>query len=180
MVSFIAVAENGSTVGVAMTGNEGLIGIPTLLSINTAPYQLTVQIQVKGFRISGTRLKEAFNQSSQLQRLLLRYMHWVLMQMTQTALCNRFHSVEERLCHWLLLSRDRAASDTLHLTQESLSQMLGTPRTNISMIAGHIERKGLISHSRGKIRILDGQALESSACECHRVFKREVARLMAN
>jgi CRP-like cAMP-binding protein len=178
MISLIAVSENGSSVAVAMTGNEGMAGIPTILSIDTAPYQLTVQIQGDALKIRGAKLKEEFGRSIELQRLLLRYMHWLLVQITQVALCNRFHSVEKRLCCWLLLSRDRAGSDMLHLTQEFLSQTLGTPRTNVTMVAGSIQRMGLISYSRGKIRILDARAIEAAACECYRVFNREIARLM--
>lgn len=179
MVSLIATAENGSAVAVAMAGNEGMIGIPTLLSINVAPYQLTVQMQADALRIRGDKLKEEFIHSAQLQKLLLRYMHWLLMQITQSALCNRFHTVEERLCRWLVLSHDRASSDTLYLTQEFLSQMLGTPRTNVTMIAGAIQRMGLISCSRGKIKILDRPGLESAACECYRIFNREIVQLDA-
>lgn len=177
MISLIATAENGSAVAVAMTGNEGMIGIPTLLSINTAPYQLTVHMRARALKIGGVKLKEEFNRSSHLQKLLLRYMHWLLTQITQSALCNRFHSVEERLCRWLLLSHDRAASDTLHLTQEFLSQILGTPRTNVTMIAGTIQRMGLISYSRGKITILDRPGIEAAACECYRISSREIAQL---
>lgn len=177
MVSFVATSEKGSAVAVAMTGSEGMIGIPTLLTINTAPYQLTVQIQARALRIRGAKLKEEFVRSSHLQRLLLRYMHWVLTQITQSVLCNRFHSVEERLCLWLLLTHDRAPSDMLRLTQEFLSQILGTPRTNVTMIAGTIQRMGIINSSRGKITILDRPGLEAAACECYRVFKREIAQL---
>ncbi len=175
MVSLVATSETGLAVAVAMTGNEGVIGIPALLSINTATYQVTVQIQARALRIKGFKLKEEFNRSQALQNLLLRYMHWVLTQITQSALCNRFHTVEERLCRWLLLSHDRAASDTLHLAQEFLSQILGTPRTNVTMIAGTIQRMGLIKYSRGKIVIMDKPGLEGASCECYRIFNREVA-----
>lgn len=177
MISLVATAENGSAVAVAMTGNEGLIGIPTLLSINSAPYQLTVQLQAHALKIRGDRLKEEFIHSAQLQRLLLRYTHWLLTQITQSALCNRFHSAEERFCRWLLLSYDRTTSNTLHLTQEFLSQMLGTPRTNVTMIASAIQRMGLISYSRGKIMIVDRLGLEATTCECYRIFNREIAQL---
>lgn len=177
MISFVATSERGSAVAVAMTGNEGMIGIPTLLTTNSSPYQLTVQIQARALRIRGARLKEEFNRSGHLQRLLLRYMHWALTQITQSALCNRFHSIEERLCLWLLLTHDRSASNTLRLTQEFLSQILGTPRTNVTMIAGTIQRMGFISYSRGKITILDRPGLEAACCECYRVFRRERAQL---
>jgi CRP-like cAMP-binding protein len=179
MISLVATTENGSAVAVAMAGNEGLIGIPVILKLNTTPYQLTVQIQAHALRIRGAKLKEEFNRGGQIQDLLLRYTHRLLTQITQSAVCNRFHSVEERLCRWLLLSRDRAKSDTLYLTQEFLSQMLGTPRTNVTMVASGIQRMGLISYSRGKITILNRQGLESAACECYRVFTTEINQLVA-
>lgn len=179
MISLVATTENGSAVAVALTGNEGMIGIPTILRINTTPYQLTAQIQSHALKIRGTRLVEEFNCGGQLQELLLRYTHRLLTQVTQSAVCNRFHSVEERLCRWLLSSRDRAKSNTLPLTQEFLSQMVGTPRTNVTKVAGSIQKLGLISYKRGKIKILDGERLEAAACECYRIFTKEMNYLAA-
>lgn len=179
MVSLVATTENGSAVAVAMAGKEGMIGIPAILRTNTTPYQLTVQLDTRALKIRAARLNEEFNRSSQLQELLLRYMHRLLTQITQAALCNRFHSVEERLCRWLLLSHDRAASDTLPLTQEFLSQMVGTTRTNVTMLAGNIQRMGIIRQSRGRITILDRRGLERAACECYRVFTKEMDLIVA-
>lgn len=179
MASLVSVTEDGRTVEVGMIGNEGMVGVPVVLRIGTTPYQVTVQLAGVAVRVKASVLKAEFDRGGKLQDLLLRYTHTVLTQIAQSAACNRFHTVEERLCRWLLVSRDRAHKDTLHLTQEFLAQMMGVPRTSVTTFAGVLQRAGLISYSRGKIQLLDLRGLEAYSCECYRVVSEEMAHFAA-
>src|SRR5436305_11006561 len=151
MVSLLSITESGATVEVGMVGNEGVAGIPAILRINSTPYQVVVQLPATAARIRVDILKAEFNRGGVLQDLLLRYMHTLLTQISQSAACNRYHSMRARLCRWLLVSRDRVHTGTLHLTQEFLSQMIGAPRTRVTMVARDLQKRGLIRYSRGKI-----------------------------
>jgi len=168
MVSLISMTEDGRTIEVAMIGNEGMTGIPIILRSNVAPYQVMVQLAGNALRIRAGALREEFNQAGKLQDLLLRYTHSLLIQVAQSTACNRFHTVEERLCRWLLVSHDHVQTDTIQLTQEFLSYMLGVPRTSVTMIAVALQKEGLIRYNRGRIMILNRRSLESAACECYR------------
>lgn len=179
MVSLLSTTEDGKTIEVGMIGNEGIVGIPVILGMSDAPYRTTVQIPVTALRVGAGALREEFNRRGMLHTLLLRYTHTLVTQLSQSAVCNRFHTTEERLCRWLLTSRDRVRSDTLSLTQETISQMLGTPRTGVTMTAGILQSNGLISYSRGKIKIIDRRGLEDAACECYGVVRREFEHLLA-
>lgn len=167
MSSLLSTTEDGRTMEVGMIGSEGMTGVPIILRSSVAPYQVMVQLAGNALRIGGDALREEFNRGGKLQDLLLRYMHSLLIQVAQSAACNRFHTVEKRLCRWLLVSRDGAQTDTLQLTQEFLSQMLGVPRTSVTMIAGALQKEGLIRHSRGRITILNRKGLEAASCECY-------------
>jgi len=127
-------------------------------------------------RIKAHDLKAEFNQCEQLHHLLLRYTHTLLTQISQSASCNIFHSVKQRLCRWLLIGSDRVHSDTLSLTQEFLSHMIGTPRTSVTMIAGSLQKEGLISYNRGTIQILDRTGLEAAVCECYGIVNESISR----
>ena len=151
-----------------MIGNEGMMGVPIILRNRVAPYQMMVQLAGNALRIRENVLRVEFDRGGKLQDLLLRYTHSVLIQVAQSAACNRFHTVEERLCRWLLVSRDRVQTDTLHLTQEFLSHMLGVPRTSVTMIAVNLQKEGFIRYNRGRITILDRSGLEAASCECYR------------
>jgi len=175
MICLLSTTESGRTIEVAMIGNEGMAGIPIILRANAAPYQVMVQLAGNALRVRGDVLREEFNRGGRLQDLLLRYTHTLLIQIAQSAACNRFHTVEQRLCRWLLVSRDRVRTDTIHLTQEFLSHMLGVPRTSVTMIAGNLQKQGLITYRRGKIAILNQQRMEAASCECYRLV-REVGR----
>ena len=179
MVSLLSVTEDGRSIEVGMIGDEGMAGIPIVLRVNRTPYQVMVQIPANAMRIRGDALREEFKRGGKLQDLLLRYAHTLLTQVTQSAACNRFHTVEERLCRWLLVSRDRVQTDTLPLTQEFLSHMLGVPRTSVTMIAGTLQKGGLIRYSRGKITILDRQGMEAASCECYRLVREEINHFLA-
>lgn len=179
MVSLLSITEDGSTTQVSMVGNEGVVGVAAILRVNKAPYRIMVQIPGKAMRVKVEVLVKEFNRGGPLQDKLLRYLHALITQISQSAACNRFHTVKERLCRWLLISHDCVRSDTLVLTQESLSHMLGATRTNVTAAANNLKRTGLIHYRRGDIQIIDRQGLEKAACECYRIVAKEIGCLRA-
>jgi CRP-like cAMP-binding protein len=176
LVSLLSTTEDGKTIEVGMIGNEGMVGISIVLGMSIAPYRTTVQIPANALRIKADALRAEFNRGGVLQNMLLRYTYTLIAQLSQSAVCIRFHTAEERLCRWLLISRDRTRSNTIRLTQETISQMLGTPRTGVTLTAGVLQKEGLIHYSRGKITIIDPHGLEAAACECYGIV-REVFEL---
>lgn len=174
MISLLTTTENGRTIEIAMIGNEGMAGIPVILGDGAAPYQVMVQLGGNALRARADALRAAFNRGERLHGLLLRYTHALFTQVAQSAACNRFHTVEERLCRWLLVSRDRVQTDTIRLTQEFLSHMLGVPRSSVSEAAGALKSEGLIAYSRGKITILDRRGIEAASCECYRLVRDRI------
>lgn len=179
MSSLLSTTEGGETIEVSMVGNEGLVGVPAILEVNTTPYRVMAQIPADAMQIRAEDLRREFNRGGRLHSLLLRYTHALLCQISQSAVCNRFHTVEKRLCRWLLVSRDRAHSDTIPLTQEFLSHMLGSPRTHVTATAAALQRENLIRYTRGKITITDPRRLEAASCECYRVVKAENEAFLA-
>ena len=179
MISLLSTSGGGEAIEVAMVGSEGFVGVPIILKVGITPYWSMVQIQADAMRISAAALGKEFDRGEQLHDLLLKYTHSLLAHVTQSAVCNRFHTVQERLCRWLLLSRDRMKTDTINLTQEFISQMLGTGRTGVTMAAVPLQEAGLIRYRRGKITILDREGLESVACECYSIVRKEVSHVLA-
>ena len=179
MASLLAAAGAHEVVQVAMVGNEGVVGIPAFLRVNVMPYRVTVQLPTTALRIRASVLSAEVGTCGALTDALLRYLHMLVTQITQSAVCNRYHTIEERLCRWLLLSRDRARADVLPLTQETLAHMLGVQRTGVTAAAGSLQRAGLISYRRGKIHVLDARGLRAAACECYRVVSEEIAQFVA-
>jgi CRP-like cAMP-binding protein len=179
MICLLSTAENGRTIEVGMIGNEGMSGTPIFLRSDVTPYRVMVQLAGDAIRIRGDVLRTEFNRGGRFQDLLLRYTHTLLIQIAQSAACNGFHTVEERLCRWLLGSHDRVQADTIHLTQEFLSLMLGVPRTSVTTIAGALQKKGMIRYNRGKISILDRRRLEAASCECYRLVREEIGPFLA-
>jgi CRP-like cAMP-binding protein len=179
MISLLSTTEDGKSLEVSMVGNEGMVGIPIILKTGLAPYQIKVQIAGSAVRIRGDVLRDEFDRGGRLQELLLRYANASIIQIAQSAVCSRFHKVEERLCRCLLLSRDRVNTDTIHLTQELLSYMLGIPRTSVTTIAVALQKEGLIKYSRGKIMIVNRQGLENGSCECYQVVNKELRHYLA-
>ena len=173
MCSLLSTTEGGETVEVSMVGNEGLVGIPAILEVSTTPYRMMSQIAAEAMQIRAEDLRREFNHGGRLHSLLLRYTHALLCQISQSAVCNRFHTVEKRLCRWLLVTRDRVHSDNIPLTQEFLSHMLGSPRTHVTATAATLQRENLIRYKRGRITITDPPRLEATSCECYRVVKAE-------
>lgn len=179
VVSLHYVMETGASAETAGVGNEGMVGISLFMGGNTTPSSAVVQTTGHGYRLPEKLLKEEFNHHGQLQRLLLLYTQALLTQTFQTAACNRHHSVDQQLCRWLLLTLDRAPGKELVITQELIARMLGVRREGITEAAGNLQHAGLIRYRRGHITVLERSGLESRACECYAVVKKELGRLMA-
>src|SRR5437016_4349425 len=178
IVSLLYVLADGATAEIAVTGNEGLVGISLFMGGETTPSRAVVQSAGQGYRLRGSLLKKEFERGGTLQHLLLRYTQALITQMTQTAVCNRHHSVDQQLCRWLLLSLDRLPGTELVMTQEMIANMLGVRREGVTEAAGKLQEKGLIAYSRGRITVLDRAQLETRVCECYAVVKREYDRLL--
>jgi CRP-like cAMP-binding protein len=175
LISLLSTTETGSTVEVAMVGNEGIVGLSVILKNKMIPYEVTVQTETDAYRIKAEDLQGEFNKGEALHELILRYLNVLIAEISQSALCNRFHTVEEALGRWLLMAQHRLKKDSLHLTQEIISHALGVPRTGVTMAAGALQRAGLIRYSRGKIMILDRERLEENSCECFRIIHNELS-----
>ncbi len=177
MASVVVILQNGATVEVGVIGVDGVVGLPILLGTEGSPGRTFVQIAGSAFRIKAQVLKDEFERSGELRRHVQRYMQGFLVQSAQTAACNRLHNIEERLARWLLTCRDRMESDRLLLTHDFLGQMLGAPRTTVTLAAGLLHRAGMIDYSRGLVTVKDRNALENAACECYRIVRDEFKRL---
>jgi CRP-like cAMP-binding protein len=180
IVSLLYVMQNGASAEIAVVGNEGLLGVSLFMGGETTPSRAVVQSDGHGYRLAGQLLKDEFNRAGPLLRLLLRYTQALITQMSQTAVCNRHHSVEQQLCRWLLLSLDRLQDNTLTMTQELISNMLGVRREGVTEAARHLQAAGLIRYSRGRIEVLDRPGLERAVCECYGVVKLEFDRLLGD
>ncbi|MFZ2450193.1 MAG: Crp/Fnr family transcriptional regulator [Methylovulum miyakonense] len=180
IVSLHYVMENGASAEISGVGNEGVVGICLFMGGNTTPSLATVYTGGFGYRLKARVLMEEFNRAGPMMRLLLRYTQALMTQMSQTAVCNRHHSVEQQLCRWLLLTLDKLPSNELTMTQELIASMLGVRREGITEAAGNLQRAGLISYRRGHITVLDRSGLESLTCECYGVVKKEFYRLLGD
>jgi CRP-like cAMP-binding protein len=180
IVSLHYVMETGASAETAGVGNEGVVGIALFMGGDTTPSSAVVHTAGHAYRLEGSLLKQEFNRAGLMQRLLLRYTQALITQMTQTAACNRHHSVEQQLCRWLLLTLDRAPSRELIMTQELVARMLGVRREGITEAAGNLQRAGVIQYRRGHIAVLERSGLESRACECYAVVKKELGRLLSD
>jgi CRP-like cAMP-binding protein len=178
IVSLHYVMEDGASAEIAGVGNEGVLGISLFMGGNTTPSRATVQTGGYGYRLKWQLMMEEFNRAGPMMRLMLRYTQALITQMSQTAVCNRHHSVEQQLCRWLLSTLDRLPSNELTMTQELIASMLGVRREGITETAGNLQRAGLISYRRGHITVLDRSGLEAHACECYQVVKKEFHRLL--
>jgi CRP-like cAMP-binding protein len=178
IISLLYVMESGASAEIAITGNEGLVGISLFMGGESTPSRAVVQSAGNGYRLKASVLKREFALGGELQHLALRYTQALITQMAQTAVCNRHHSLEQQLCRWLLLSLDRLPGDELRMTQELIANMLGVRREGVTEAAGRLQAEGLIHYSRGHIKILDRSALEKRVCECYAVVKKEFARLL--
>ncbi|MGF1479561.1 MAG: Crp/Fnr family transcriptional regulator [Cyanophyceae cyanobacterium] len=178
MISIVATDEQGKTCEVGMVGREGVSGLPVILGGHSTINRAVVQIPGPAVKINAEILKREFEQAGNLQKILLLYCQAFLSQVTQTVFCNSQHYIEARLARWLLLAQDYAQVNELPLTQEYLALMLGVRRSSISEIASALGKEGMIRYSRGKILIVDRNALETKACGCYRLIKGEYQRLI--
>jgi CRP-like cAMP-binding protein len=180
IVSLHYVLESGAAASVASVGNEGVLGVSLFMGGDTTPSSAVVQNGGQAYRLDRRVLKQEFDRTGALQRLLLRYTQALLTQMSQTAVCNRHHSVEQQLCRWLLVTLDRVPSGEFSMTQELVAGMLGVRREGITEAAGRLQGEGFIRYRRGHIAVLDRAGLQTRVCECYGVVKKEFGRLLSD
>ena len=178
LVSLLTLAEGHQALEVGLVGREGMLGIPLALGVNDSPVRALIQGTGMALRMNAAHFRNELQLNVLLQREVFRYTYELMVQMTQTAVCNRFHRVEARLARWLLMTRDRVRSNNIHLTQELLANMLGVRRVGVTKAAGDLRQRSLIDYNRGHIQILDPEGLEEAACQCYQIVKdmHEVAR----
>ena len=178
ILSLHYVMENGSSCEIAGVGNEGVLGISLFMGGNTTTSRAVVQTGGQGYRLKSQLMLQEFNRAGLMQQLMLRYTQALITQMSQTAACNRHHSLVQQLCRWLLLTLDRMPTNELIMTQELVASMLGVRREGVTEAAGKLQQTGVIRYRRGHITVLDRAGLESQVCECYAVVKTEFARLL--
>jgi len=180
IVSLLYVLADGASAEIGVVGNEGIVGISLFMGGETTPSRSVVRSAGHAYRLKSAALLQEFNRAGATMRLLLRYTQSLITQMTQTAVCNRHHSVEQQLCRALLLSLDRMTGNSLSMTQELIASMLGVRREGVTEAAGKLQRAGVIRYNRGHIEVLDRKGLEAMVCECYGVVKVEYDRLMSD
>jgi CRP-like cAMP-binding protein len=180
IVSLLYALEDGSSAEIAIVGNEGVVGISIFMGGESTSSRAVVQSAGKGYRMKSNLILDEFNRSGPFMHLLLRYTQALITQMSQTAVCNRHHSLDQQFCRWLLLSLDRLPGNQLNMTQELIANMLGVRREGVTEAALKVQKAGLIKYARGHITILDRAGLEKRTCECYQVVKTEYDRLLPN
>jgi CRP-like cAMP-binding protein len=178
VVSCLYTTRDGSTAEMALTGNDGIVGVALFLGGGTIPHRAVAQIGGHALKIPAKALQEEFARGGPFQQILLRYTQALITQISQTAVCNRLHPLEQRLCRWLLLCHDRVNGSEIQMTQEFIANMVGGRRESVTVAAGHLQDAGLIQYSRGRIRILDRDGLEEMVCECYKIVNDEFNRLV--
>lgn len=178
LLSLLSTTSDGATTEVAMIGSEGVVGLPVILGNHVIPYEVVVQFKTEAFKISAAVLQEEFDRGETLYKYVLRYLNVLMAQISQSSICNRFHSLNQTLSRWFLVVQDRLDSDHLHLTQETISLTLGVPRTAVTAAASSLQKAGLIRYSRGKIYIVDRAGLEAKSCECYRIIRTELGHFL--
>ena len=178
IVSLLYTMVDGATAEMGLAGNEGVVGIALFMGGETMPNRAIVQSAGEVLKVEAKVMQDEFARGGRFQYLLLRYTQALITQISQTAVCNRLHTVEQQLCRWLLLSHDRVEQDELIMTQEMIADMLGVRREGVTVSAGRLQDAGAISYARGHIKILDRPRLEAIVCECYRVVKDEFDRLL--
>ncbi|MFZ6862715.1 Crp/Fnr family transcriptional regulator [Undibacterium sp. Ji67W] len=179
VVSLLYVLENGTSAEIAIVGNEGIIGISLFMGGESTSSQAIVQSAGVGYRLNAEFLKDEFSRAGPFLRLLLRYTQALITQMTQTAVCNRHHSLEQQFCRWLLLSLDRIPVNDIKMTQGLVANMLGVRKNKVGTATGELERLGIIHYRNGRINVLKRAELEHHVCECYGVVKHEYQRLLS-
>jgi CRP-like cAMP-binding protein len=178
IISLLQVMRNGQAGEIAVVGNEGVVGVSMFMGGETTPSRAVVQAAGSAWRLPLNVLRKEFDRGGDFQHLLLRYTQALITQMSQTAVCNRHHSVDQQLCRWLLMSLDRLGADELVMTQELIANMLGVRREGVTEAAGKLQKAGVIRYARGRIALLDRGKLEASVCECYALVKKEYERLL--
>jgi CRP-like cAMP-binding protein len=180
IISLHYLLESGGSSEIAGVGNEGVLGVSLFMGGDTTPSRAVVQTGGHGYRLKASVLMDEFNRAGPVMRLMLRYIQALMTQMSQTAVCNRHHSVEQQLCRWLLLTLDRSHSNELTITQELIANMLGVRREGVTEAAGKLQGYGYISYRRGHITVVNRKGLEGSVCECYAVVRKECERLLSD
>ena len=178
IISMLYVMENGRTAEIGVVGNDGLMGNALFMGGDTTTSRAICQSAGDAFRMKAKDVKAEFALGGMFQQMVLRYTQALLTQISQTAVCNRLHSVEQQLCRWLLLAHDRIDSDTLIMTHDLISNMLGVRREGVTLAAQKLAKRKLIKNGRGTISIIDRQGLEEAVCECYEVVNNEYNRLL--
>ena len=178
VVSLLYVMKDGESAEIAITGNEGLVGVALVMGGQTTPSRAVVQCAGQAFRMRPLALKQEFDRGGAMQRLMLHYLQALITQMVQTAACNRHHSVEQQFCRWLLLSIDRLPSNEVTMTEGLIANMLGVRHEGVTAVAEQLQSEGLIHYAGGRITVLDRPRVEARACECYAVVKKEFDRLL--
>jgi CRP-like cAMP-binding protein len=178
IVSLLYIMENGATAEIGVVGNDGILGIELFMGGETTTNRAVIQSAGDAFRMRARDMMAEFTLGGSFQKLLLRYTQALIAQISQTAVCNRLHSVEEQLCRWLLLSHDRLDSDKLVMTHDLISNMLGVRREGVTLAAQKLAGRRLIKNVRGSITVLDRPGLERAVCECYAVVNTEYRRLL--
>jgi CRP-like cAMP-binding protein len=178
IVSLLYMMENGASAEIAVVGREGIVGIALFMGGGSTPSRAVVQSAGSGFRLAAQLMKDEFHRAGPALHLLLRYTQALITQMSQTAVCNRHHTLHQQLCRWLLLSLDRLQGTELVMTQELIANMLGVRREGVTEAAHKLQNMGAIHYKRGRIQILDRAQLEECACECYGVVRKEYDRLL--
>lgn len=179
VVSLVMTLRGGDSVEVATTGNEGLVGTPVLLGAERSALKAVCQVTGQGLKMRTDAFRRSVEEHPELQSLVRRYAQALVEQIAQTTACNHVHSVQARMCRWLLMTHDRVGADEFQLTQEFLAQMLGVRRPSVTVAAGLLQKQGLIRYQRGRIRITHRAGLESGACECYETVRQEFDRLFS-
>jgi CRP-like cAMP-binding protein len=178
IISMLYIMENGGTAEIGVVGNDGVVGISLFLGGETTTSRAIVQSAGELLRMKAKDLKSEFKKDERFRELLLRYTQAILTQISQTAVCNRLHSIDQQLCRWLLLSHDRLHSDKLVMTHDLISNMLGVRREGITLAAKKLAARKLIANKRGTVTVIDRQGLEAASCECYAIVNAEYNRLL--
>lgn len=179
IVSLVYVTDSGASAEISVIGNEGALGLEGLMGGESSPSRALVHYPGHAFRLRATHAREECARGGEMQRLMLRYLHALMAQMGQTAVCNRHHPIEQQLCRWLLLSLDRLHTTCVHVTQEQVAHLLGVRREGVNLAAGKLQSLGVVACQRGVIEVLDRARLERLSCQCYAAVRNETARLFA-
>jgi CRP-like cAMP-binding protein len=178
VLSLVIVLKGGECVEIGTVGNEGMLGTPVLLGARRSPCRSMVQVAGQSLRMRAEHFRQSLDEQPEFAGIVRRYTQGLFNQVSQTTACNHVHSVQARMCRWLLMTHDRVGADEFHLTQELLAQMLGVRRPSVTVAAGGLQRAGLIRYQRGRICIVDRAGLEAGACECYETVRQEFDRVL--